>query len=185
MANHANHPIHKSPHGQIWLLGEDFLKEKYILAGSFEADNSIVYSYTREDIFKGSRSFQPRPNHLLVKVQVPTANEAYKWMVQAAPEPMHPTPGYENAVRAQLREKMKGTLTGKIVEKFVLDYERNITVQQREYENMSAHVVIWAPNGERRRVDGLDEVTWTALGRFGIGVTPEPRFVCDGKTLVE
>jgi hypothetical protein len=129
------------------LLDYVFKSNSFVYHGSWKLDNSIIY---------GLGNPVQNPHHpgaanlVILKVQLPTAQEAYKELVKAAPAEILPPDVLQTDVVAEIplaNLPHRHVFLGCSIKDFVTRNKKNIKVKVTMWERYIIHTIIWAPNG--------------------------------------
>ncbi|KAL6364268.1 hypothetical protein LRP88_02187 [Fusarium phalaenopsidis] len=163
------HSPSESPHKQLWLLDGGFKDDTFVYYGSWSEDGSIVYRITTNTatINKVLAHITPiKANYVLLKVQLPTPDGAYTALEQKAPERMLPPDDFKEALGDKnfITAGPWGGFEGSSIRTFVERNEDKILIEKREYNTMRVYTIVWAPNGEKCRLQDMDRFIWKVLG---------------------
>ncbi|KAK3179999.1 hypothetical protein K4F52_008577, partial [Lecanicillium sp. MT-2017a] len=154
---------------QLKLLDGGFGVDTFLYYESWYEDSSIVYRITTSTVtinrFLSSFS-TVRPNYVFLKVQMPKSSEAFTALQQNAPASLHPPSEFEHTLgRNNFIEAQHRRFKGDSIRKFVEQNEAEILIERREFPAARIYTIIWDPNGEGCRLEGMDRFIWNVLGR--------------------
>jgi hypothetical protein len=160
--NLFGHQVTQSPFNQLWLLDGGFGEDAFVYYSSWKEDNSIVYRITTNTatVNKFFSQFTPiKANYVFLKVQLSTPCAAYAALQQSAPQQMMPPSDFRDEVgdRTFFTAKPWAAFSGGYIRTFVQRNERNILIEKREINTMRIYTIVWAPNGESRRLEGMEK----------------------------
>ncbi|PCD26897.1 hypothetical protein AU210_013316 [Fusarium oxysporum f. sp. radicis-cucumerinum] len=163
------HTFTESPYDQLWLLDGGFKRDSFVYYGSWEEDNSIVYRITTNTatVSKFLAPFTPiKANYVLLKVQLSAPDAAYNALKANALQGMLPPDDFKSALgdkNFMTAEPWAG-FRGSEIREFVRTNESKILIEKREYNTMRVYTIVWAPNGDRCRLEGMDRFIWKVIG---------------------
>ncbi|KAI1034214.1 hypothetical protein LB503_012470 [Fusarium chuoi] len=163
------HTHSDTPHHQLWLLDGGFKRDSFVYYGSWKEDNSIVYRITTNTatMNKFFATFTPvKANYVLLKVQLPTPAAAYNQLKANAPQAMLPPDDFKSALGDKnfITAQPWGGFKGSEIRDFVRANESRILIEKREYNTMRVYTIVWAPNGDNCRLEGMEEFIWKVIG---------------------
>ncbi|KAF4961150.1 hypothetical protein FGADI_386 [Fusarium gaditjirri] len=156
----------------LWFLDGGFKRDSSVYYDSWEEDNSIVYCITTNTATVGKllAPFMPtKANYMLLKVQLSAPDAAYNALKTSAPQGMPPTAAPDD-FKSALEDKNFMTaepwagFKGSETRKFLRTNESNILIEKREYNAMRVYTIVWAPRGDRCRLEGMDRFIWRVIG---------------------
>ncbi|EWG48884.1 hypothetical protein FVEG_08537 [Fusarium verticillioides 7600] len=163
------HTHSDTPYQQLWLLDGGFKRDSFVYYGSWEEDNSIVYRITTNTatMNKIFATFTPvKANYVLLKVQLATPAAAYNQLKANAPHAMLPPDDFKSALGDKnfITAQPWGGFKGSEIREFVRANESKILIEKREYNTMRVYTIVWAPNGDKCRLEGMERFIWKVLG---------------------